>query len=342
MSSPTNSPPRTYFPLLRFSSLLGVHTLLLLFTALFLPRSTFLLSAIPPQASSRDKPQHPFLSALTADPAVTLVWLCLGVGFVQGSWASWVKLESDNARMALFGEDEEARLKRAMNRGDDKLQVSQSIIVIEIQTSLGVLVHERCDSLDSRMLNFYSRGFNSLRGTNYRARRIVDSTNDSFMLNSQHNRHFLKTFLLATILSLLLVFPSVYTLRSPSLGPSSLVHRMMWIRLFAELSPKTAHERLLVYPTVGAALGAWLGVFPIALDWDRPWQAWPLTPAYGAITGHIVGSWVSLIYSAILSLAEVDRSIGEGKMDARQHKRMKRGKTATKKTKPGGGVVEQN
>lgn len=35
---------------------------------------------------------------------------------------------------------------------------------------------------------------------------------------------------------------------------------------------RTAHERLLVYPAVGTALGAWIGVFPIALDWDRPWQ----------------------------------------------------------------------
>ncbi|KAG1748211.1 hypothetical protein EDB19DRAFT_1905264 [Suillus lakei] len=29
---------------------------------------------------------------------------------------------------------------------------------------------------------------------------------------------------------------------------------------------------------------------PIALDWDRPWQAWPLTPLFGGIAGYIVGS----------------------------------------------------
>jgi hypothetical protein len=28
----------------------------------------------------------------------------------------------------------------------------------------------------------------------------------------------------------------------------------------------------MVYPVVGVALGSWIGAFPIALDWDRPWQ----------------------------------------------------------------------
>lgn len=31
-------------------------------------------------------------------------------------------------------------------------------------------------------------------------------------------------------------------------------------------------ERALVYPWVGAVLGSWISIIPIALDWDRPWQ----------------------------------------------------------------------
>lgn len=31
-------------------------------------------------------------------------------------------------------------------------------------------------------------------------------------------------------------------------------------------------ERALVYPMVGTLCGAWVGVLPICLDWDRPWQ----------------------------------------------------------------------
>ena len=36
---------------------------------------------------------------------------------------------------------------------------------------------------------------------------------------------------------------------------------------------KNAYERAVVYPSVGSIVGAWLGAIPIALDWDRPWQA---------------------------------------------------------------------
>jgi hypothetical protein len=37
-------------------------------------------------------------------------------------------------------------------------------------------------------------------------------------------------------------------------------------------STKAPLERALVYPAIGAVLGTWLGVLPMALDWDRPWQ----------------------------------------------------------------------
>lgn len=36
--------------------------------------------------------------------------------------------------------------------------------------------------------------------------------------------------------------------------------------------PRNAVERALVYPWVGVVLGSWVGIIPIALDWDRPWQ----------------------------------------------------------------------
>jgi len=77
-------------------------------------------------------------------------------------------------------------------------------------------------------------------------------------------------------------------------------------------------ERAVVYPAIGSFVGAWLGTIPIALDWDRPWQvslsissykcwhyndtwiqAWPLTPIYGAISGYIVGSLVSLAFNTV-------------------------------------------
>jgi len=101
---------------------------------------------------------------------------------------------------------------------------------------------------------------------------------------------------LAFLISLLTVFTPAYVLGLPSFESDSrsLVTRLTWTRLFAELSPRTAVERAIVYPVVGTAVGSWAGAFPIALDWDRPWQAWPLTPAYAAILGYILGSLSAL------------------------------------------------
>lgn len=50
---------------------------------------------------------------------------------------------------------------------------------------------------------------------------------------------------------------------------------------------------------LGSCLGAWLGAVPIPLDWDRPWQAFPITIVTGAYIGYALGSLLgrsSLLY----------------------------------------------
>lgn len=82
-------------------------------------------------------------------------------------------------------------------------------------------------------------------------------------------------------------------------------------------SPRNPIERAIVYPTFGTVVGSWLGIIPMALDWERPWQvyhilkyplpcfsnrfeqAWPLTPAYGAILGYILASIAALTANAM-------------------------------------------
>ncbi|KNZ61774.1 hypothetical protein VP01_135g10 [Puccinia sorghi] len=51
----------------------------------------------------------------------------------------------------------------------------------------------------------------------------------------------------------------------------------------------------LLFPACGAALGAWLGAIPIPLDWDRPWQAWPITCLLAASTGNAIGHFVAVL-----------------------------------------------
>ena len=40
----------------------------------------------------------------------------------------------------------------------------------------------------------------------------------------------------------------------------------------------------------GASLGAWCGAMVIPLDWDRPWQKWPIPCVAGAVAGFGVGA----------------------------------------------------
>ncbi|KAK9474824.1 glycosylphosphatidylinositol anchor biosynthesis protein 11 [Dipodascopsis tothii] len=45
----------------------------------------------------------------------------------------------------------------------------------------------------------------------------------------------------------------------------------------------------------GAVAGAWLGAVPIPLDWDRPWQQWPVPVVAGAVVGAAVGRVAALV-----------------------------------------------
>ncbi|XP_067123121.1 uncharacterized protein PIG-F isoform X2 [Centruroides vittatus] len=42
-------------------------------------------------------------------------------------------------------------------------------------------------------------------------------------------------------------------------------------------------------PVIGTIIGAWCGAFVIPLDWDRPWQEWPIPCSVGAVLGCSVG-----------------------------------------------------
>lgn len=44
---------------------------------------------------------------------------------------------------------------------------------------------------------------------------------------------------------------------------------------------------------LGTGLGAWFGAIPIPLDWDRPWQAFPITILVGAYIGYALGALLS-------------------------------------------------
>ncbi|XP_013659562.2 phosphatidylinositol-glycan biosynthesis class F protein-like [Brassica napus] len=67
-----------------------------------------------------------------------------------------------------------------------------------------------------------------------------------------------------------------------------------WHRVFASMKPSGNVEYMIFIPAYGAIIGGWFGAWPMPLDWERPWQEWPICVCYGAIGGYIVGQIVSL------------------------------------------------
>ncbi|EER95583.1 hypothetical protein BDA96_01G555400 [Sorghum bicolor] len=64
-------------------------------------------------------------------------------------------------------------------------------------------------------------------------------------------------------------------------------------------TPIDVENYMISAPCHGAVLGAWLGAWPMPLDWERPWQEWPICVTYGAVAGYLVGMSVSLVLIAV-------------------------------------------
>ncbi|XP_059643554.1 PIGF/3-ketodihydrosphingosine reductase fusion protein-like [Cornus florida] len=66
-----------------------------------------------------------------------------------------------------------------------------------------------------------------------------------------------------------------------------------WQRIFAHTKPIGSIDFMICLPAHGAVIGAWLGAWPMPLDWERPWQEWPICVSYGAMAGYLVSMVVS-------------------------------------------------
>ncbi|XP_031261787.1 phosphatidylinositol-glycan biosynthesis class F protein-like [Pistacia vera] len=65
-----------------------------------------------------------------------------------------------------------------------------------------------------------------------------------------------------------------------------------WRRIFAHTNFVSA--KWICLPVHGAVIGAWFGAWPMPLDWERPWQEWPICVSYGALAEYLIGMVASL------------------------------------------------
>ena len=79
-----------------------------------------------------------------------------------------------------------------------------------------------------------------------------------------------------------------------------------WRRVMLDWHCRNDAERVLLLSALGAVLGSWLGAVPVPLDWDRKWQAWPLTCVYGGLGGYLLG-----LASAALGACRITHAPGK-------------------------------
>ncbi|UIZ27448.1 hypothetical protein KXD40_005515 [Peronospora effusa] len=110
-----------------------------------------------------------------------------------------------------------------------------------------------------------------------------------YVTNNKFVALWMQTLLLAVLLSSCVTMPLALHL---GCAPRK------WLDLLLELSVTNTQELYLVCSSIGSMFGAYVGALPIPLDWDRPWQQWPLTCVYGTLLGHATGVFISFVISA--------------------------------------------
>jgi phosphatidylinositol glycan class F len=221
---------------LKYALAVGAHTTLLACTALFLPRAALPFVPRPDESTftSRDKPQHPFMDALTMRPLLTVVCACVGAAVLQGWWGVWlrawsVRLVSGSGVGAKEGTPES-------EKESEQLVVRLSGIMgytsfLLDSTLPGATGRTNCDV---RSVFRILHGVHPVRSPTDKVKAALP---DMRFPSSTPHSHYLHTYFLSLLVSLLTVFVPAYTIGVPALASDARSHcRFTWIRLFAELS----------------------------------------------------------------------------------------------------------
>ena len=228
-------------PLFRYATTVGIHSSLLVFTALFLPRTSLVVfndtSNFPflQPASSLDRPQPEFLEVLTASPPLTLAWLCSGVFLISFSWGSRIRRQAYEQHRPIDKTDFEAK------KEEMEWQKQGTTVRLELSPRLPRDL-TLCRTCANRSLQLSQSLSSSTRSSWFSAPLSQGLSRPSVSTRKSLTEicsHHLQTFLLALLLSLLTYFPTAYVLGSPSIatikdGHTDVVLRFTWVRIFAE------------------------------------------------------------------------------------------------------------
>lgn len=106
--------------------------------------------------------------------------------------------------------------------------------------------------------------------------------------------HYEETFTLSALLTSLTLFPvSIFV------GVSGTVSLLTTDSYELSNIVSQSYLKLLKRNAILVTCGAYVASIVFPLDWDRPWQIYPVPNVVGAITGHMFGSFYCMIETMI-------------------------------------------
>ncbi|XP_050343523.1 phosphatidylinositol-glycan biosynthesis class F protein [Nymphalis io] len=103
-----------------------------------------------------------------------------------------------------------------------------------------------------------------------------------------------ETLILSSLLTLLTVFPLI-----AHTGMELAVQLLFGVKNFS----RDTIIAMLVNNALLTVCGAWLGAVVIPLDWNTPWQQWPIPCYLGAIGGYLLSNVLTVTKVTLMSAA---------------------------------------
>ncbi|KAM3958523.1 phosphatidylinositol glycan anchor biosynthesis class F [Aphomia sociella] len=104
-----------------------------------------------------------------------------------------------------------------------------------------------------------------------------------------------ETLMLSALMALLTVFPLI---------AHSGVEASMQLLFGVKNYGRDTITEMLVNNSIMTVSGAWLGAVVIPLDWNTPWQQWPIPCYLGAISGYLLSNVFTVFKVILLSAAQ--------------------------------------
>lgn len=91
----------------------------------------------------------------------------------------------------------------------------------------------------------------------------------------------------------LAIMLTILTVLSPCLtiGYDKTIDLFLNISTFSE---ERMYNRMIIN-VCGTLIGTWLGAVVIPLDWDRPWQVWPIPCYFSGLLGNMIGNLINIL-----------------------------------------------